>query len=544
MKTTKKLLGVLLSFIMLLSITTGCSSQNTVGNSKKVKELTFCESWNFDGGFSVFQEPLMANGTFGLLYYIPNFYETLINYENGNFVPGLAEKWDVGKDNMTYTFKLKKDIKFSDGEELTAEVVKKNFENVGKNLETSNGAFGLTSTLIEKITVVDKYTVSVKLSSPYYGALNDFTLPLPMGIMSPNAFNADGTLSEKVKNATMGTGPYMYNGQKDNDTYTFVKNPNYNRKNVDVESFKIKIIPDNDSKLLALRNKEVDLILGTNNLSYDSYNSLQKDKSFAGKTSDTVIQTRYIGINTDTSPFDDVSVRKAINYAIDTKSLRKNILGDIEKEAPSILDKNLPYCNVDTESYSYSEQTAKDLLEKAGWKDQDGDGIREKDGTKLSVNISCSSDQAMLKDISEAVASDLKKVGFEVKTSSSETMNHYKNIAEGKYQLAIGITYNIPMDPYKLVSSFSKNPVMDNMTSKALTSMKNSDELIRSLNTMTDKKEIQNVYNTIINGLHDDAALVPISRTVGMTVYNADKITDYKFHYQPDYLDVSNIRTK
>ena len=86
----------------------------------------------------------------------------------------------------------------------------------------------------------------------------------------------------------MGTGPYMYNGQKDNDTYTFVKNPNYNRKNVDVESFKIKIIPDNDSKLLALRNKEVDLILGTNNLSYDSYNSLQKDKSFAGKTSDTV----------------------------------------------------------------------------------------------------------------------------------------------------------------------------------------------------------------------------------------------------------------
>lgn len=544
MKTTKKLLGVLLSFIMLLSITTGCSSQNTVGNSKKVKELTFCESWNFDGGFSVFQEPLKANGTFGLLYYIPNFYETLINYENGNFVPGLAEKWDVGKDNMTYTFKLKKDIKFSDGEELTAEVVKKNFENVGKNLETYNGAFGLTSTLIEKITVVDKYTVSVKLSSPYYGALNDFTLPLPMGIMSPNAFNADGTLSEKVKNATMGTGPYMYNGQKDNDTYTFVKNPNYNRKNVDVESFKIKIIPDNDSKLLALRNKEVDLILGTNNLSYDSYNSLQKDKSFAGKTSDTVIQTRYIGINTDTSPFDDVSVRKAINYAIDTKSLRKNILGDIEKEAPSILDKNLPYCNVDTESYSYSEQTAKDLLEKAGWKDQDGDGIREKDGTKLSVNISCSSDQAMLKDISEAVAGDLKKVGFEVKTSSSETMNHYKNISEGKYQLAIGITYNIPMDPYKLVSSFLKNPVMDNMTSKALTSMKNSDELIRSLNTMTDKKEIQNVYNTIINGLHDDAALVPISRTVGMTVYNADKITDYKFHYQPDYLDVSNIRTK
>lgn len=544
MKNSKKLLGVFLTFIMVLSIITGCSSKPKNENSQKVKELTFCESWNFDGGFSVFQEPLMANGTFGLLYYIPNFYETLINYENGNFVPGLADKWEVSKDNKTYTFYLKKNVKFSDGEELTAEVVKKNFENVGKNLGTYNGFFGLTSTLIEEVTVVDKYTVAVNLSSPYYGALTDFTLPLPMGIMSPKAFNEDGSLSDSIKTATMGTGPYMYNGNKENDTYTFIKNPNFDRKKVDVETFKIKIIPDNDAKLLALRNNEIDMMLGTNNLSYDSYNTLQKDKNFTGKTSETVIQTRYVGINSDVAPFNDISIRKAINHAINTESIRKNILGDVEKEATSILDKNLPYCNVDTEVYSYSEQKAKNLLEKSGWTDQDGDGIREKDGVKLSVNISCASNQTMLKDIAEAIATDLKKIGFEAQTSSSEIMNHYKDISEGKYQMSIGITYNIPMDPYRLVASFSKNPVMDNMTSKALTSMKNSDELIRSLNAMTDENEIQKVYNNIINTLHDDAVLVPISRTLGMTIYNSNKITDYNFSFEPDYLDVSNIKTK
>ncbi len=150
----------------------------------------------------------------------------------------------------------------------------------------------------------------------------------------------------------------------------------------------------------------------------------------------------------------------------------------------------------------------------------------------------------MLKDIAEAIATDLKKIGFEAQTSSSEIMNHYKDISEGKYQMAIGITYNIPMDPYRLVASFSKNPVMDNMTSKALTSMKNSDELIRSLNAMTDENEIQKVYNNIINTLHDDAVLVPISRTLGMTIYNSNKITDYNFSFEPDYLDVSNIKTK
>lgn len=542
MKNTKKILGIFLIFVMILSITTGCNSKNVNENSQKTKELTFCESWNFDGGFSIFQEPLTANGTYGLLYYIPNFYETLINYDDGKFTPGLADKWEVSKDNMTYTFNLKKNVKFSDGEELTAKVIKKNFENVGKNLGTYNGFFGLTSTLIEKVTVIDKHTVSVKLSSPYYGALTDFTLPLPMGIMSPKAFKEDGSLSDSLKTTTMGTGPYMYDGKKENNTYTFIKNPNYNRKEVDVETFKIKIIPNNDAKLLALRNNEIDMILGANNLSYDSYNTLQKNSNFTGKTSETIIQTRYIGINSDIAPFNDISVRKAINHAINTESIRKNILGGIEKEATSILDKNLPYCNVNTGSYFYSEQKAKDLLEKNGWKDNDG--IREKDGVKLSVNISCASDQAILKYIAEAISTDLKKIGFETKTSSSETMNHYKNISRGKYQMAIGITYNIPMDPYRLIASFSKNSVMDNMTSKALINMKNSDELIRSLNAMTDEKEIQKVYNNIIKALHDDAVLVPISRTIGMTSYNSSKIDDYKFSFEPDYLDVSNIKIK
>lgn len=61
---------------------------------------------------------------------------------------------------------------------------------------------------------------------------------------------------------------------------------------------------------------------------------------------------------------------------------------------------------------------------------------------------------------------------------------------------------------------------------------------------MTDEKEIQKVYNSIITALHDDAVLVPISRTVGMTTYNSSKIADYTFSFEPDYLDVSNIKTK
>ncbi len=160
------------------------------------------------------------------------------------------------------------------------------------------------------------------------------------------------------------------------------------------------------------------------------------------------------------------------------------------------------------------------------------------------MEISCASDMAMLKDISLSIASDLREAGFEVKSTSAEIMSHYKNISEGKYGIAIGITYNIPMDPYRLVSTFSKSPIMDNMTSQALVSMKDSDNLVHSLNSMTDDDEIQKIYDVLLKNLNDDAVLVPLSRTVGMTIYNADKILDYKFSTQPDYLDVSEIKLK
>ena len=348
MNTSKRMTGIYSGlkvgiFLLLTTLlTVSChkigTSANRQPDKRQQKPLTFCESWRFDGGFSVLQEPLMANGTFGLLYYIGNFYETLINYEDGKIVPGLAESWSISEDNRTYTFHLYKNIRFSDGEELTAETVKKNFDTIAKNLGAYNGFFGLTSTLIQEVTAIDRFTVSVRLSSPYYGALTDFTLPLPLGIMSSKAFNDDGSLSEAVKTATLGTGPYMYNGIKSNDTYTFVKNPYYDRKSLEFDSFAIKIIPDNDAKLLALRSGEIDMIIGARNLSYDSYSALSKNSSFRGKNSKTVIQTRYIGMNTDKVPFNELKVRRAVNYAINTEAIRLNIFGNIEK-------KSRPLCN-------------------------------------------------------------------------------------------------------------------------------------------------------------------------------------------------------
>lgn len=536
--------GILLAFSLVGCSQTKNQPVETGSNSQELREITLCESWNFDGGFSVLQAPALHNGTFGLLYYLDNFYETLVRYDNGEIIPGLAEKWEVSSDALTYTFTLKQGIKFSDGEELNAEVVKLNFDNMPAILGDSNGVFGLTSTLLDEVTVVDEYTVAVKLTTPYYGALQDFTLPLPMGIMSPNAFNEDGSLSESVKTQTMGSGPYMYNGQKENDVYTFVRNPYYDRGEPDVDIFHVKVIPDNDAKLLALRNGEVDMLLSANNMSYDAYQELSQDTSFGTLTSDAVIQTRILGINPVSQPFEDVEIRQAVNYAINKESICQNIFSGVEVPAESVMDPALPYCDIDTGSYHYSPEQAVKLLEDAGWLDVDGDGVREKDGVKLSTSISCSSDLAMLEDVTAAVAEDLKAVGFEVTTSSKETMTYYQDVNRGEYGIGIGITFNIPMDPFQFVANLRREPMRDNMVAQGLQSLPDSDALINSLYSMTEDAEIQEVYNSILQTLHDDAVIIPLSRVKGIVAFQNEEIAGYTFASEPDYYNIALVDLK
>ena len=548
MKRIKKLLALLLTAVMTTLSFSGCASDPdsppSTSQENTVKEVTFCESWDFEGGFFSLQAPNVTNGTYGLYYFLTNFYETLVRYEDGEIVPGLAERWEVSSDGLTYTFYLKQGIKFSDGTDFNAEAVKINLDNIPGILAEFNGGWGLTSTLLDEVTVVDEYTVAVKLTTPYYGALQDFTLPLPMGIMSPNAFNEDGSLSESVKTQTMGSGPYMYNGQKENDVYTFVRNPYYDRGEPDVDIFHVKVIPDNDAKLLALRNGEVDMLLSANNMSYDAYQELSQDTSFSTLTSDAVIQTRILGINPVSQPFEDVEIRQAVNYAINKESICQNIFSGVEVPAESVMDPALPYCDIDTGSYHYSPEQAVKLLEDAGWLDVDGDGVREKDGVKLSTSISCSSDLAMLEDVTAAVAEDLKAVGFEVTTSSKETMTYYQDVNRGEYGIGIGITFNIPMDPFQFVANLRREPMRDNMVAQGLQSLPDSDALINSLYSMTEDAEIQEVYNSILQTLHDDAVIIPLSRVKGIVAFQNEEIAGYTFASEPDYYNIALVDLK
>lgn len=230
------------------------SSQNPKENAEaQAVHLNLAESWGFEYFYTILTPEVSSSG-YDITYYLTSFYDTLFEYNSeGEVVGVLAEDWSMSEDGKTYTFQIKQGVKFSDGSDLTAEDVAKSILAVPVNLGQYNGSYGRLSTIIEDAVATDEYTVELHLTQPYYNTLRELCLANPFGIVSSEQFNEDLTAKqESFRSATYGTGPYMYAGDNDGQTWNFVRNPNYWGEAPEVDSFSIKYIPDNDAKILAI----------------------------------------------------------------------------------------------------------------------------------------------------------------------------------------------------------------------------------------------------------------------------------------------------
>ena len=183
---------------------TPVSSGNDVVEETEANHITLAESWGFENFYTI-MTPDVSASNFGITYYLSNFYDVLVEYQDGEYVGGLAEDWKISEDGTVYTFNLRHDVKFSDGSDLTAEDVAKSLLAVPINLGQYNGTYGRLSTIIEDAVVVDDYTVEMHLTQPYYNALRELCLANPFGIVSSEQLNDDLTKKDTFETATYGT---------------------------------------------------------------------------------------------------------------------------------------------------------------------------------------------------------------------------------------------------------------------------------------------------------------------------------------------------
>ncbi len=466
-------------------------------------------------------------------------YENLLNFENGKILPGLAERWEYNKDQTELTFYLRKNVRFHNGDPLTADTVKKNLEH-----KHSNPAFyslkGITD--IVNMEVLDEHTLRLTYSHPFYAYLQDFCWP------DVNPIIAKELLIEgdfQTVSGVIGTGPYIYDKMVPGQYTRFVRNKNYWGKKPDFDEVIVKYIPNSTSRIQALKTGEIDMIFGSALISYDEYDQIIKQDGVGGQIAENETRVRDITLNASRPIMSDLNVRKAIAYAIDKQEITSTIFSGYEPPAEIPATHDTPYADVKLDApFSYDPNKAVQLLEKAGWVMNEKTGIREKDGRPLSLVMTMEElFDAGTKPVANILKSQLKKVGIEINIKGQEQMQWYKDYLSGDFDITLWHTQAAFASPH---TWFTPMDTMYPQTA-SLKGLSDSDEFfaaIKKLVNMTDEKEIKKTYTYLFNYNLGNAIDIPLTYQKDMIVYNTNKIAGYTFTRTPYFFDVLSLKAK
>jgi len=289
-----------------------------------------------------------------------HIFEGLVQYDpEMNIVPVLAERWEISEDGKTYTFHLRKDVLFHDGTPFNAYAVKKNFEYIlNSNLRMGN----LYKPNIERVDVVDEYTVQFVLKFPFAPFINYLCHPAGR-IVSPKAIDAHGSDPAELGKHPSGTGPFELVEWVPGEHVVLRKNENYWRRGYPkLDGIKFVPVPEAVTRVLQVQSGDADLAV---NVPAVLLSKLEKDPR-VDVVSMPTLRVIFLGLNLKRKPFDDIRVRKALNYAVDKETLCKTILRGLAVPLDSPISRyTWGYASVG--GYPYNPEKAKELLKEAGY---------------------------------------------------------------------------------------------------------------------------------------------------------------------------------
>lgn len=509
---------LLLAMFTLLIVLTGCS-QATKSNPAAVdkNELVFASTKDI--------RDINPHLTGGELAAQNMVFESLVMNTPEGIKPKLAEKWEISEDGLTYTFHLRKNIEFSDGEPFNAEAVKKNIDVVVANYE-KNAWLNLVQ-VIDSTKVVDEYTFSLTLKTPYYPTLEELGLTRPFRMISPKCF-IDGTTANGV-NGYAGTGPYILAEHKDNQYALFSVNENYWGDKPKIQHVRWKVMPDHQTILLALQNGEIDLIFGADGdmLDANAFSSLQDEGKYVTKISPPS-GSRSILLNSKREATSDKLVREALQYAINKQTIATGILNDTEQIADVLMSKSTPYANIELKVRSYDTQKAEALLDQAGWAKSD-DGYRYKDGKRLNLMLSYNSDNAQEKTIGESMQNDLKAIGVELELLGEEKQAYFDRQKSGEFDLQYSLSWGLPYDPQTYVSTWRVPSHGDYQAQAGLEKKKWLDQTISDVLVEQDETARAEKYEQIFSYVNEEAVYLPLTYSVVKAIH-AEQLKGVSFN--------------
>ncbi len=275
-------------------------------------------------------------------------------------VPDLAESWKVSKNGLIWLFKLRKDVKWHDGKPFTAEDVEFTFDSIlnPKVNSVRRGDYIIDGEPI-KFSVVDKYTFKAVLPKPYA----PFLISVGMSIIPKHLLAGKDLNTADFNRHPVGTGPFKFKEWLSGDHVTVTRNNDYYFGRPKLAEIIYKTIPDENSRLIALKTGEID----ESDIPPKDYKSIRKDKGLNVFEYETLLYT-YFGFNLKSPLFRDKRVRQALAYATNKDQLIGLVLKGLGKPAYCPTSPVSWSYSDDVEKYPYDLKKARALLKEAGFK--------------------------------------------------------------------------------------------------------------------------------------------------------------------------------
>jgi len=357
-------------------------------------------------------------------------------------IPHLAKSWDVSEDGLTYTFHLREDVKWNDGQPLTAEDVEFTFNDLIYNDKIQNAArniFTIAGQQI-KVTALDKYSVQFVLPTkfaPFLRAVGMDVLPKHAlkGIVDRGEFEYSLGIDAKPEDI-IGTGAFMLERYVPGQRVTLKRNPQYWKRDEAgdrlpyLDRVIIEIVQNLDVPVMKFKAGELDYLTPRGE-DYPDLKPLEKARKFKlyitgiNRGSQFLFFNQNTGKNKEGQPYVDpvklkwfrnVKFRQAVSCAIDRQSMVNVLMNSLGVPQWSPVGPGSPFFhNPDVPKYPYDAAKAKEILAEAGFKDTDGDGIAEDpDGNKVEFNLTTNSENTVRIKMAEMIRKDLENIGFKV----------------------------------------------------------------------------------------------------------------------------------
>lgn len=396
--------------------------------------------------------------------------------------PGLAESWTVTPDGKEFRFTLR-DAKFSDGSPVTA-------ADVVFSLQRAAGEKSEWGRFFRPIThyeVVDDHTVVMKLDKPFTPILNNLAM-FSASILPAKLVKAQG---DKFFETPVGSGPFILKSWSRGQKQELVRNPNYwEAGKPALDGAVIEVVPEDNARVLKLKANELDAIIG---VPYNQAETLKTDSAIKIGLA-PVFRIDMVQLNNTKPPFNDPSVRQALNYALDKQAIITGLLRGNAEPANSSMPV-MAYHNTALKPYPLDLEKARALLKQGG----------VPGGFKATMLVA--GGKVTDRQVASAIQASLKKIGVELEIRTIEGSSLYSTTKSGNYEMALGYATSDTIDPDQTSGFTAVNPERANAYH---TQWKDErvNELYAQERTTLDGPERAKLFQEMEQRIHDGAPFI------------------------------------